>query len=224
MLKIVIVSLFLLSGCSSEKTWIYKPNRYELPSVTEKFKNSTVVIKDFSDKREGDNKNYIMMRLVPLSPFGWQNLSAPENTNMHLCSGLWMNYNPKIDFAKSLSEEINSIELFKEAIYSGAIGQADYYINGEIISTQYKGKLFSYGLSVYGPVLWFIGLPATHISNDLSIKISLIDKNKNIVISKIYHAKKYDIYSWIYSINSDFNYANMLQEIYKQFIDDISKQ
>ncbi|NOY69335.1 MAG: hypothetical protein GXP53_07575, partial [Deltaproteobacteria bacterium] len=51
--------------------------------------------------------------------------------------------------------------------------RASYFISGSILSTQYKGKLFSYGLSVYGPVLWFIGFPATTIQNELSVEMAL---------------------------------------------------
>lgn len=176
----------------------------------------------FSDKRSNENSDRYNLYLIPLMPFGYQDLSSPESVPVHANSSLWMNYNPKDDFAKAMAEELNSSGLVDEASFANSNRGYDYYIKGELISTEYKGKLFSYGLSIYGPILWVI-LPATHVANDLEVRLSLIDtKSQKVVFAKNYKSEHYSKIGWIYNLPNDFRYPEMLAGLYKDFIGDIS--
>ncbi len=221
---ILFGALFLITSCTNTKGWIYKANDYSKNDYSQSInlKNKTVVILPFSDKRSNENSDAVMLYMLPLAPYGYQNLSSPETTARHINSGLWVNFNPKEDFAKAMAEELNASRVFKEAIFSSSIRDSEYYVSGEILSMQYKGKLFSYGLSVYGPILWVFGLPATHVANDLEIKLSLIDsKTKKEIFTKTYTADHYKKLGWAYSLPNDFYYPEMLRALYKNFTDDI---
>jgi hypothetical protein len=98
----------------------------------------------------------------------------------------------------------------------------DYAVKGKIISTKYVGRLISYGLSVYGPDLWFIGFPACWTQNNLSVELALVDaKDQKTIFSKTYTAAPRQGCSWIYDLKDDFNYPEMLAELNKQFCSDI---
>jgi phage pi2 protein 07 len=67
-----------------------------------------------------------------------------------------------------------------------------------------------------------VGFPATWTENQLSVELSLVDsKTQKELFTKTYTAKPMSNVSWIYYINSDFNYSEMLQELNKQFCQDI---
>jgi len=221
--SVLLVELFLvsvfISGCMSQKAWVYKPNSYEQASV---IADKSVVVLPFADQREDVNKNRIMLYLIPLMPFGWADYSVPEGAQMHLNSGLWTNYKPTEDFAKALAQELEHAHIFKEAYFDFNKKDSDLAIKGEIINTRYSGKIITYGLSVYGPLLWFIGLPVGTVNNELAIELSCTDTRTNkLLFSKSYSVPNYSKVSWLYYLPNDFNYSSMLQDLYKQFILDL---
>jgi len=219
--KLVFVSVFI-SGCMSQKSWVYKPNIYEQTSV---IADKATVVLPFSDQRDDVNKNMIMLYLIPLMPFGWADYNIPEGAQMHLNSGLWTNYKPTEDFAKALAQELENAHIFKEAYFDFNKKDSDIIIKGEIINTKYSGKIITYGLSIYGPLLWFIGLPSGTVNNELAIKLSCTDARTNkLLFSKTYSAPGYNKISWIYLLPNDFNYSSMLKDLYKQFILDLRNE
>ena len=217
----LLLSLLVISSCTNTKGWVYKAGSGDAFGQNY-LQNKVMVVKPFSDKRSNENKNNIMLYVLPLMPFGYQDLSTPEAITMHANSGLWVNYNPKEDFAKAMAEEFNSSDIFKEAYFSNSTRDSDYYVKGEILSTDYTSKMISYGFSFYGPLLWYIGFPATHVSNDLEVKLSLIKTDsKKVIFSKTYKSDQYKKLGWIYNIPNDFRYSEMLGELYKEFLEDL---
>lgn len=212
---IVILSVFF-GGCASQKAWVYKPNNYsQPPNISDK----TAVILPFVDTRDNINKNRIALYLIPLMPFGWADYNVPEGQQMHINSGIWINYKPTEDFAKALAQELRNTNLFKDAFFDFKKGNTDIMIKGEIISTKYNGKIITYGLSACGPLLWFIGFPAGTVSNELSIRLTCLDtKSNQTLFSKTYSAPRHSKVSWIYALKNDFNYPSMLRDIYADFI------
>jgi len=223
---ISVTALVIGSGCASQKSWVYSPNTYDrtLSSQTDVGEKTAAVL-PFSDSREDVNKNRVLFYLVPLAPFGWADFEVPEGAAMHINSGLWVNYKPTEDYAKALAEELNSSGLFRQAYFDFRGGNSDYTIKGEIVSTEYKGKMITYGLSAFGPLLWLFGLPSSAISNDLTVTLTCIALTSNeVVISKTYNAPHYSKIGWIYALPSDFNYSSMLKDIYRDFVHDLANQ
>ena len=225
MKKYAILLLFVLllaSGCATQKSWVYSANSYGEASNP---LNKSVAILPFQDARTNKNSNYTLMYMIPLMPFGWQTLEIPEGQQMHIFSGMWSNYKPTEDYPKALAEEINSSKLFKEAYFDFKKGSSDCVVKGKILTTQYRGKMISYGLSVYGPLLWFVGFPAGTVVNELSIELSLLDaQSDNVLFSKTYTAPEYSKVGWLYVMPNGFNYPVMLKDLYKTFIEDLRTQ
>jgi len=223
---VVVVGLLLfsmfISGCASQKTWVYKPNTYSQLSA---FSKKTAVILPFSDQRKNTNKNRVALYMIPLMPFGWLDYNTPEGMPVHITSGMWINYKPTEDFPKALAQELAEANIFQETYFDFRKGNADISITGKIIDTKYSGKLITYGLSVYGPLLWLVGFPAGTVNNELSIELLCTDvKTNHLLFSKVYSAPMYSKVTWIYSLSNDFNYPSMLRGLYKQFILDLKNE
>ena len=217
--SLVILAIAFATGCSSQKTWVYHPNSYPPAAMST---GKKVVVLPFEDARPNENHNLYGLYVIPLMPFGWQTLDSPEGIQMHTTSGMWLNYKPTEDFPKALAEDLRSTGLFSDAFFDYRRENSDYAVEGKILSTKYIGRLITYGLSVYGPDLWIIGFPAAWSENDLSLDLRLVDSTTGkAVFSQTYTADPETTLSWIYDIQNDFNYADMLAKINKQFCQSI---
>lgn len=176
------------------------------------FIHKTVNILPFKNEVTEKNDNKTMLGFIPFMPYGWQSL---EKVDMPL--------------EKSLGSELMSFNVFRNIVYSENKSDTDYYIQGHLLSSHWEQKMLTYCLSVYGSIFWFLGAPSFIITNDLSIRLELVDnKTKKQVMSKIYTAPKYTHLEWFYTIwfmNSEdmFNYDNMLREVYGKFVEDLSR-
>lgn len=217
----LLLTLFLMASCTSTKIWVYRAGNND-GFIRSNLQSKIIVVKPFTDKRSNENKDNIMLCAIPFRLFGYQKLSSPEAVLSHANSDSWDNYSPKEDFAKAMAKEFKSADIFKKSYFSNSTINSDYYIDGEILSTDYTSKVMSYGISIYGPVLWLIGFPATHVSNDLEVKLTLIKTDsKEIVFSKTYKSDQYKKLGWIYNIPNDFYYSKMLGKVYKEFLADL---
>jgi hypothetical protein len=224
--KIVLLGFLLipsvfLTACAQQKAWVYKSNSFDFAMPAAR---RTAVVLPFQDQRENRNSNAYACYMIPLFPFGWMNFDAPEGAQMHATSGLWVNYKPTEDFAKALAEDLSTASIFEDVGFGYKKGDSDVVFTGKILNTKYKGKILSYGLSVYGPIFWLFGAPAATLSNELSLELSCEDaKSGNVLFSKTYTAPKYKKVAWIYSLPNDFNYPTMIRAIYKDFVDHVGK-
>jgi len=211
--------LALLAGCATQRAWVYAPT---FPRVSAGPRPERMVILPFRDARQNVNRNRILLYLIPLFPFGWADFEVPEGIQMHITSGLWTNYKPTEDYPKALAEELKNAAMFREAYFDFKEGDADLAIQGSILSTKYDGKILSYGLSAYGPLLWFFGAPAATASNQLAIELDCKDLHTGqTLFSRHYDASPYRKISWLYVMANDFNYPTMLAEVYRKFVDDL---
>lgn len=220
-LTAIILQTLLITACQpSQKAWVYAPNQFQ---DRQPLSSKKAIVQPFEDLRQNDNSDYTLLYLIPLFPFGWQDLKVPEGTARHIFSSLWTNYKPTEDFPKALASELQNARVFKEAHFDFGRGDADVIVNGKIIDTLYSGKLLSYGFSVYAALPWLIGLPAGTVSNDLSVELRCIDASSNRqIFAKTYKVPTYSKWGWIYVMPNDFNYPDMLKDIYKQFVNDLS--
>ena len=211
------ICILLISGCASQKTWKYG---IEPVAISPVIIDKSVAVPPFSDQRLSKNSNMVGMYVIPLMPFGWQNFNTPEGVQRHMNTGIWF-WRPNEDIAKAVAEELHASHIFKEVFFTYRESDAPFVLKGTIQSTKYNGKLITYGLSIFGPYLWFVGFPATSISNELIISFKLVDKTKNIVLWEKDYQQKVNKWSWLYYIQSDFEYSDLLKNILLDMTNDI---
>ena len=215
----VLLCAAFVGGCAAQKSWVYAPDPYREATVGN---TKTAVVLPFDDMRENINTNHLLLYMIPLVPYSSATYSVPEGQQMHVTSGLWTNYKPTEDFAKALASELQNAHMFKEVYFDFKKGSSDVVVRGKILSTKYEGTIISYGLSVEGPLLWFLGLPSGTVTNELSVELSCVDsKSDQVLFTKTYNAPPYSKTAWIYVMPSDFNYPAMLKDVYRNFINDL---
>ena len=217
---LVLLMAWVSAGCSSQRGWAYTPTDpvKRSPSIAK-----TVAVVPFIDRRPHQNTNNINLRLIPLMPFGWQQLNEPETIQGHIASGLWQ-FRPTDDMAKALALEVQNRHLFKETFFTFRESDGDLVLRGSLLSTGYDGTVFSYGLSIYGEILWILGLPAGKVKNDLAIELWLEDRNSGQVVwDKQYKADHDEGVYWAYAIPSDFWYDTMLKDLMPTILSDLEE-
>lgn len=214
---LIIIFLLLLSGCATQKQWQYSSER---ESTNRVLIDKTVAIPPLIDQRSPENSNKLLMYMLPIMPFGWQELNVPEGFQGHVTSAAWL-WKPNEDLAKATAEEISKSHLFKDAFFTNRASDGELILEGEIKSTKYNGKILSYGLSVYGPMLWFIGLPAGTFSNELILDFKLKEINSSITLWSKQYKNSISNTAWLYHMPSDFEYSDMLKKTLLQVVKDI---
>lgn len=164
--------LILTLGCASAGAWKYQP--VARPYGTQPIASWRVAVLPFEDRRPEGNSNKILLYLIPINPIGPFEYNQIEGGSGFLTHASYQ-VRPPEDLAKALVSELNSANLFSEVFYTERQHEpgVDYFLQGYVDEFRYEGKIISYGLSVYGPLLWFLGLPSGHTKNSLSVGLEL---------------------------------------------------
>jgi len=214
-----VVVLLAVTGCTVHKRWAYQPSGHPGPAGGGRDK---IGVLPFHDDRDVENTNYLAMYLFPGFPFGWADYGVPEQTAQHVTSLRWLGYEPTRDFAQALADELRASG-FDATLRDSERVRPDVTIEGTIRNTRYRGKVFTYGLSYLGELLWYIGLPMATFSNELEVELVCFDtKRRQVILSKRYAAPPIRAVSWVYPLKNDFNYSAMLAGIYGQFTQDLA--
>jgi hypothetical protein len=100
--------------------------------------------------------------------------------------------------------------------------EGELVLQGALKSTHYDGKLITYGLSAYGPVLWLFGFPAGTITNDLAVKLRLVDRAPQTLLwGKEYQGQHSTGPFWLYAMPEDFYYDTTLKELMPTILSDL---
>jgi hypothetical protein len=202
------ILLALSLGCATTRDWKYTP---EPRQTIEPIADFSVAVLPFEDQRANENKNRVLMYLIPLFPYGWAEYEAPEGQEQHITSSLWQ-FKPPDDFARAVAQEVENARLFREAFVSNRASEGDYVLLGEIVSTKYEGKIFSYGFSAYAAYLWILGLPAATHSNELEVRLRLAKTPSDPPLWTHTIKRSTSHTSWLYVMKPDFEYDVMLKE------------
>jgi hypothetical protein len=184
--------------------------------------NKSVAVTPLADSREHINQNRLLLMFIPLMPYGWMDFNTPEGEQSHINSGIWL-FTPAEDVAKAIAEEINNAGIFKEAFFTDKASEGELNLKGNLKSTYYYGKLFSYGLSIFGPDLWFIALPAGTCENMLEISLELVESSTGNILWSGQYKKDYREVFWTYDVSADFYYDRLLKEIMQEVIPSLQK-
>jgi hypothetical protein len=208
------------TGCASTRSWTYRP---EAPVDRQPIIDRTVVVLPVEDLRTNENTDLMALYLIPLMPFGWQTFDTPEGPDRHLTSRTW-NFRPSEDIAKAIAQDLQNLGLFKESFFGFRSSDADLVLRSQLHSTRYESRLISYCLSVYGPLLWFIGFPSGTYSNELRLELRLEDRRTG----ELYWAGGVDEIEgsvvWFYALDADFNYDSLLKRGLRLAFADLSSE
>lgn len=229
-----IITALLLAGCSSiNKSGIIKAppgeasrnNARSRNSAEEKKYTPILAVTPLLEKR-GNLKSYgsVYKYLLPLVPYGTIRYERPDQAKMFNTPHEF-EFNMSENLLKLLIDTVKKSGLFDNVILTPTPleSNADLILSGEIYSTIYEGKTYSYGLSFLGPALWCLGLPAGSSYKKLTIELYLkkkdtgeqiwsyaINKEKTVV-QGLYH-------NWGKDVNS---FAALMEEGVKEAIADM---
>ncbi len=168
--------LTIVSGCGATSKWTYPPNESVRYSAKHAFQDRVAVVMG-SDQRAADNSNYFPLYLIPLAPWGWAEYERPEAARQYI-SIVDFEMDMSKDPALAVADEFKRSGLFPNAFFTYGGDTRDALICKVTPEQfQYHGRLISYGLSVFGPLLWFIGLPAGWNECNLAFDVSLQDSS-----------------------------------------------
>lgn len=228
-----IITALLLSGCASVK----KSNIFNASlgpaaratqgenSAAEKHYTPILAVTPLAEKR-GNLKSYgsVYKYLLPLMPYGTIRYERPDQAKMFNTPSEF-EFNMSENLVKLLVDAVRKSSLFDNVILTPTPleSKADLILSGDVFSTIYEGKTYSYGLSFLGPALWCLGLPAGSSYKKLTIGLYLkkrdtgeliwsynLNKEKSVV-QGLYH-------NWGKDVNS---FAALMEEGVKEAIADM---
>ena len=207
-----------LAGCVHPRGWSYEP----MPPIERAALNpNALVVWPLTDHRPVENRNRAWVYLIPLMPYGQQDLNRPEDLREHIHSSTWQ-FMPAQDIAKALVAEIGNRRIFTEvsSVSSGSGG--DLILVGDLVSTRYEATLLSYGLSIAGPDLWALGLPVGSVKNTLAFKLRLEEGiSRTIIWEGSYSAERDEGLFSLYNLAEDFCYDALLKELMPKVLSDL---
>lgn len=178
---LLVCLLSALTGCASRAAFVYRPSATVATGM--KTLPLKVAVTSFDDLRQQDNTNSVLLYLIPIVPFGSIAYDRPDAANGFLFHAAY-NFRPSEDYAKAVVEELKQNSYFDEVFYTQRQHEpnVDLIVTGKINETRYDGKIFSYGLSVYGPNLWLLGLPAGTTHNAVNLSLEMKRATDNVVV------------------------------------------
>src|SRR3989338_6969342 len=229
-----LLILFAFAGCrtiaktaievSSSKKGFSRTSKEKSIQPEEK-KELNVAVVPFAEKR-GNAKSYgsVYKYLIPLVPYGTIRYERPDQARMFNVQDE-LEFNMSENLLKITVDAVKKCGLFGSVIMTPTPleSKADLILSGDIYSTLYEGKTYSYGISFLGPALWCLGLPAGSSYKKLGISLYLkkidtaqtvwsYDLNKEkIVIQGLYR-------NWGKNMNS---FVGLMEEGIKEVIADM---
>jgi hypothetical protein len=216
------------SGCGTTAKFVYPSDPTKLAHLSEKPRyDKEVAVLPFEELRSDQNSSgTILLYLIPLMPCGWCEYQRPDAARMFMSVNEFQ-FNPSEDLAKAAATSLRQSGLFKDAYftYGGEKANADLLFSGQIQSTTYKGVIYSYCLSVEGPLLWLIGLPAGSSEDDLALKFELRDAKTNEKLwEHTYAGDKKIIQGLYYRLGYDvMGYSELMEEMMNEALVDMDK-
>lgn len=177
-------ALFLaLAACTSNVKFVYPSGRYPA-TQSAKASDATIVVTPFVDERVDENRNSLLLCIIPLVPYASCAYTRPEAADRFVSVNRF-DCNPPEDLAKATVSELLRQHLVKRTFFSFGgddLSSATHEIRGTIETFAYRGTENTYCLSGLGVWLWFIGLPAGSSRNTIAIRLELIERAGGKVI------------------------------------------
>ncbi len=212
----ILLFCLLITGCGTYAKFTYPSDFNKLIQLYEKPKYKVNVgVLPLDDKRLNvNNFGGYFLYLVPLMPFGSAQYTRPDSARMFNTIAEF-DFNPPEDLAKAIVTSLRRSNLFENVYFTyGGESEPDLLMKGNIVSTDYEGKIYSYGLSVFGPLLWFFGLPCGSSFNQLNLELFLNKSDtKELIWDYSFNKEKRVVHGLYYYFGHDAKgYSEILEE------------
>ncbi len=230
----VLVLMLLLAtaswaGCGTTAKFIYPADSKRLTHFSDRpGYDKVVAVTPFEDMRGDSNEaGTVFLYLIPLMPYGFVEYERPEAARMFNSINEF-DFDASEDLAKATAYSIRKSGLFSDAFFThgGDKDKADFLLEGKMLSTTYQGTVWTYGLSVFGPLLWFIGLPAGTSYNEMILALQLTDRATGRLIWEKNYDKNTKITQGLYyAFGHDVRgYPELMQTILNDAVEEIARE
>lgn len=172
-LWLFVMVAVLLAGCGTANKYRVMDRKAEHPPIPLR-----VVVTDFEDNRPtafrpGNTLN--MIPLWPYEPYYWDRFDAASD-------GRTLPFRSTL--AKRLADRMAEAGTFESVTYHPADklpapGDFDLLVRGRMDQVRAQGSVTRYGLSYFGDVLWYLGLPERNRRWMVDIELQLLNAYTN---------------------------------------------
>lgn len=225
-----LLALAALAGCGTTAQFSYPADADDLTEVdagSSATQRQDVAVLPFEDQREEDNSSAtLFIAMLPLAPWGYMDYARPDASGKFVTAD-GFRFDASHDLAEAAATSLEHADLFNDVQLASEdnADQEDLVLKGKVNSTQYNGRIYSYGLSVFGPTLWLFGAPVGSSHSDLDIELALQDTDTGEVVwQKDYDLSQASRKGLYYESGQDVRgYADMMQKIMNQAVQDMSQ-
>ena len=180
-----------------------------------------------SARPSGDHGSFFLA-LIPFMPFGYVEKEQPELSE-DFVSLERFHFDVQNDLAAAAFASLKSSNLFSEVKRANNAAQAadaDYIWRGSVTSTFYRGRIFTYGISVFSPILWVVGIPDGSSTNELGVKFELVDRASGNVVWEYNYLNSDYLNHWLYArVGKDASlYPQLMKQAMNGALYDLSKK
>ncbi len=175
---LAVLTVTYLLGCNTHAKWTYPLDSAHLHKSVQRQYDLTIAVMPFREERPSVNRSAtLLLYLIPLMPFGWVTYERPEAAQSFITIKEF-DFQLDEDLGKAAARSLDQSGIVRRSYFTfgGETREADYILKGTAKSTRYKGRILSYGLSAFGPLLWYIAFPAGTSENLLHIEFLLVDQ------------------------------------------------
>ena len=154
-------------------------------------------------------------------PYGTVNYNRPE------LAPIWKRkdvkpFNPTHDVAKAIAEEFNNSGLFSQVVFSRNATVEELVLNGDLIVLKDDRWITCYGLTYFfGDFLWLMGEPMGGTTNELTIKLTLVERETGKVLWSQAFSERDRKTDWLYSMKVALRHPRLLKTEMHQAINSL---
>lgn len=168
----------LIVGCAQPAKFMYPPSGKPLGRISEKPRNGLrVAVLPFEEMRgSGNSMKTYWLCFLPLAPFGYWVYERPESARFFNTVSEFR-FDASRDVAKAVATSLRESGLFAHVYLApgGEQENADLIVSGRVNRTLYRGRTFTYCVSVAGAALWALGLPVGDSTDLLEFSLEVRD-------------------------------------------------
>lgn len=166
----------LTAGLSTKSPVFVMRSNFDISASVVPFEEKRGIYRNF-----GSGYHY----LIPLVPYGTIRYDRPDEARMFNRleeAMLFKNINMSERLSRVVFNKLEHQKIFSnlDFVVEPDKPNTELILTGELYSTLYEGKTYSYGVSFLGPVLWCFGLPAgsSYIKLDLTLYLKKRSTNE----------------------------------------------